>query len=138
MAPATLAGDTFNLFNWAGVNPTGQFQAVTDPDWDTTQLYSQGKVTFIGNALYCSGSGTWNNSTANWAVTSGGTPVQAWASGRDAVFGGTSGTVNVAETIASVKSVTFMSDGYTLGGSGSITLTGTRRQYYHRCGHRHD
>ena len=33
--------------------------------------------------------------------------------------------MNVAETIASVNSVTFMNDGYTLSGSGTITMTGT-------------
>ena len=115
------------MFNWTGVSPTGQFQGVPDPDWDVSQLYTSGQVKFIGNALYCSGSGTWDNSTTtNWAVTSGGSQIQTWAAGKDAAFGGTPGTVNVAETIASVNSLTFMSDGYTLSGTGTVTMTGAR------------
>jgi hypothetical protein len=44
---ASLIGDTFKLFNWTGVSPTGQFEIETDPGlaWDTSHLYTTGVVT---------------------------------------------------------------------------------------------
>ena len=47
--PATLIGHTFQLFDWTGVSPTGQFNILSDPAfiWDTTKLYSTGQVTLV-------------------------------------------------------------------------------------------
>jgi hypothetical protein len=45
---ASLVGDTFQLFNWTGVSPTGQFDIVADPGWDVSQLYTTGQVTYVG------------------------------------------------------------------------------------------
>ena len=50
--PASLLGDTFDLFDWTGVSPSGQFAQVindlpTRYSWDTSQLYSQGEVTLV-------------------------------------------------------------------------------------------
>jgi hypothetical protein len=46
--PATLAGDSFQLFNWNGLLPSGdQFAAInTDPrlNWDLSNLYTTGAV----------------------------------------------------------------------------------------------
>jgi hypothetical protein len=43
----SLAGETFKLFDWTGVHPTGQFNIVGDPGWDTSHLYTSGEVTFV-------------------------------------------------------------------------------------------
>lgn len=45
---SSLVGDTFKLFDWSGVSPTGQFQIVADPGWDISQLYTTGQVTYLG------------------------------------------------------------------------------------------
>jgi fibronectin-binding autotransporter adhesin len=67
---------------------------------------------------------TWDNgSTSDWATTSGGSYTNLWTGGSDAFFEGTPGTVNVSGNIASVNSITFSTDNYTLSG-GTITLTG--------------
>ncbi|MCO6046771.1 pentapeptide repeat-containing protein [Aeoliella sp. ICT_H6.2] len=46
----SLAGTTFQLFDWAGVSPTGAFdQIAMEPNttWDTSQLYTTGEVTLL-------------------------------------------------------------------------------------------
>ena len=53
----------------------------------------------------------------------GGPYTSVWQNAADAFFEGTAGTVNVTGTINSVNSITFSTDGYTLGSSGTITLT---------------
>jgi len=52
VAPASLMGDTFQLFNWTGVSPSGQFAQITGNlpagySWDTSQLYTTGDVTLV-------------------------------------------------------------------------------------------
>jgi MYXO-CTERM domain-containing protein len=44
-----IGGDTFQLFDWTGVTPTGQFtvttsQAADQYEWNTTDVYSDGIV----------------------------------------------------------------------------------------------
>ena len=41
-------GDTFQLFDWSGVSPTGTFNIVAAPGWDVSQLYTAGEVTYVG------------------------------------------------------------------------------------------
>ncbi|MCX5653742.1 MAG: autotransporter-associated beta strand repeat-containing protein [Planctomycetota bacterium] len=70
--------------------------------------------------------GSWidDGTTTNWGTSSGGPyHASAWVAASDAVFEGTAGAVTVSGTIASVKSITFATDGYTLS-SGTITMTG--------------
>ena len=78
------------------------------------------------NVLCWSGTNTWDAATtANWSPTSQGPYNQTtWAAGKDAVFEGTPGTVTVSDNIGGVNSILFNADGYTLGGSGALTLTG--------------
>jgi hypothetical protein len=50
--PSTLVGDSFQLFNWTGVSPSGQFQIVNDLSaegysWNTSALYTTGDVTLV-------------------------------------------------------------------------------------------
>jgi uncharacterized protein YjbI with pentapeptide repeats len=49
---ASLRGQTFQLFSWAGVSPSGQFGQISGdlpPNyyWDTSELYSSGTVTLV-------------------------------------------------------------------------------------------
>ncbi len=83
-------------------------------------------VWFQPAAGYWSGTGTWDNSaTAKWSATSGGPYNQTWTAGKIAIFEGTAGTVTVANTgVSSVSEIFFTTDGYTLTGTGAITLTG--------------
>ena len=50
--PASLVGDSFQVFDWTGVNPSGQFANITNDlpagyAWDTSQLYTTGNVTLV-------------------------------------------------------------------------------------------
>ena len=47
-----LVDNTFQLFDWTGVSPSGQFAQVindlpTGYRWDTSQLYTLGEVTLV-------------------------------------------------------------------------------------------
>jgi hypothetical protein len=43
-------GRTFDLFDWAGVSPTGTFTVDGSYVWDLTNLYTSGEVTFLAAA----------------------------------------------------------------------------------------
>ena len=50
--PAGLVGDTFQLFDWTGVSPNGQFGNINNDlpsgySWNTSQLYTTGNVTLV-------------------------------------------------------------------------------------------
>ncbi len=79
-----------------------------------------------GTLWFNSASGTvWDDgSTADWSAIGPGSPsyTSVWTDGSDACFQGAAGTVSVG-SIGSVNSITFSTDGYSLGG-GAITLTG--------------
>ena len=54
--PASLLGDNFQLFDWTGVSPSGQFAQVINDlpagySWDTSQLYTTGDVTLVGSPI---------------------------------------------------------------------------------------
>ncbi len=62
--PASLVGDSFQVFGWAGVSPSGQFANISNNlpagySWDTSQLYTSGEVTLVPEsgtlALLCAG-----------------------------------------------------------------------------------
>jgi uncharacterized protein YjbI with pentapeptide repeats len=38
-------GRTFDVFDWSGVDPTGQFQVASPYTWDLTNLYTTGDIT---------------------------------------------------------------------------------------------
>ena len=113
--PAGLLGEIFQLFNWTGVSPSGQFaQVVSDLPtryvWNTSALYSLGGVamtlsaTSINGQWANSGSGTWSGA-ANW--TGGNVP---GAPQDTAVFGAalTSGTATVTlDTFVSLAGIAF-------------------------------
>jgi hypothetical protein len=43
--PASQLGRTFDLFDWTGVNPTGQFTIASSYRWNLSNLYTTGEVT---------------------------------------------------------------------------------------------
>jgi uncharacterized protein YjbI with pentapeptide repeats len=45
--PQSLIGTSYQLFDWTGVNPSGQFLIVSDEVWDITHLYTDGTVTLL-------------------------------------------------------------------------------------------
>ena len=42
-----LVGKEFKLFDWTGVTPTGAFAVESLYDWDLSNLYTTGTVTFL-------------------------------------------------------------------------------------------
>ncbi|MEI6604597.1 MAG: leucine-rich repeat protein [Verrucomicrobiota bacterium] len=73
---------------------------------------------------YATGSITWDNaSTAAWSAASGGPYTSPWSSGNDAVFEGVAGTLTI--TAATAHNLTFLTTGYILSGTGTLTLSGT-------------
>jgi hypothetical protein len=40
-------GRTFDLFDWTGVNPTGEFTVSSPYTWDLSNLYTTGEVTLL-------------------------------------------------------------------------------------------
>lgn len=73
-----------------------------------------------GSAL--GGDGLWTDAGANWSTNTSPVTGTAWIEGKEASFGGTAGTVQV-NTAQSARALSFAVDGYTLAGSGSITLS---------------
>jgi fibronectin-binding autotransporter adhesin len=77
------------------------------------------------------GTGTWNASTANWADTAlgiglppiGSVPRFWPGANASAVFAGTAGTVTLVGALAA-NDLKFQTSGYTLAGSGSVTVSG--------------
>ncbi len=78
--------------------------------WDGSHISADGTVN--------GGSGTWNNATTNWTLPDG-SANQAWSGSAVAVFSGSAGVVEVADTVG-VKLIDFVTDGYTLTGTGSL------------------
>src|SRR5204863_2204608 len=74
------------------------------------------------------GTGVWDNGiTANWATDAAGTSYTAWnnANNDDATFAGTAGVVTVdSSSNVSAQSLLFSVTGYTLSGSGNVSLAG--------------
>jgi len=91
--------------------------------WSNVRMISQNWF-----PMYMSGTQSWESSV--WSNTSGSGYSNAWVTGKDAVFEGTGGTVTVS-TAVSANSLNFANDatgtGYTIQGSGTISLTATPR-----------
>jgi fibronectin-binding autotransporter adhesin len=74
------------------------------------------------------GTGTWDaQTTANWYAGSGASAIRwngpATTSANEAVFAGTAGAVTIDAGGVTAKSVTFNTAGYTIAGTGKLTLT---------------
>jgi len=94
------------------------FPAVT---WAASSLTWDADGTAGGNS---GGVGNWNTTSTFWNLSN---VMKAWtnASSDIAIFGGTAGTVTLAEAITA-GGLTFNSDGYTLAGNGNtLTFGGT-------------
>ena len=126
VTPSSLVSDHFQLFDWTGVSPSGQFASITTDLpagylWDTSQLYKTGDVTLIPPAFNLSGSGSWY-APRNWSGNAAPNAI-----GAVAVFGSaaTSPTTVTLDSNQTVGLLTLNNtNGYTLaaGNSGSLTL----------------
>lgn len=91
----------------------------------TAQYWDGANTT--ANGVVNGGTGTWDGSATNWTNT-GGNANAAWAGTLAAIFGGTAGTVTIADGFtANATGYGFEVGGYTLAadGTGEIALTGT-------------
>jgi outer membrane autotransporter protein len=79
-------------------------------------------ATTAGDGIVHGGSGTWNNSATNWAMSNG-LSNTSWQAGF-AVFAGAAGTVAVGDAI-SYQGLQFSTTGYTLTATGGGTLIPT-------------
>lgn len=100
------------------------FSLATLPNALATQYFWDGNDT---GANANGGSGTWDTLTTNWdsAATAGSNV--AWPSSgtdNDVVFGGTTGTVNIAAGGVTANDITFSTANYLISGGG-LTLNGT-------------
>ena len=77
---------------------------------------------WTANGIALGGHGLWTVAGANWSTNTSPVSGTAWIAGKEASFGGTAGTVQV-NTAQSARALAFTVGGYTLSGSGSITLS---------------
>jgi uncharacterized protein YjbI with pentapeptide repeats len=65
--PATLIGQSIQVFNWSGVTPSGQFNFVNDVAgtclFDVSQLYNSGNINVLGHAAPSLSVASGNNQT---------------------------------------------------------------------------
>ncbi len=132
---------TYRLFNYGG-SLSGSFDTVSMPTAQSATVYTNvpgqvnvqiasagqqiqywdGSDTGFTNAGGQGGDGIWNAAGASWAVSPTATFNTAWAA-NVGIFGGTAGAVTVAGA-QNVQGLQFTVDGYRLGGTGTINLTG--------------
>ena len=67
------------------------------------------------------GTGNWNTNVGNTVWWVSGVSDSSWANGNIANFAGTAGTVTV-NTAVTANGLTFVTSGYTIGGSSNLTL----------------
>jgi fibronectin-binding autotransporter adhesin len=79
---------------------------------------------WYGDGTNLGGSGTWDLSNTNWSSSDTGGGVAQWPNDatHDAYFQGTGSTVTVDSSVTNAGNLYFATDGYTLTGSGTLTL----------------
>lgn len=95
-----------HIFTVLLISVTGFFVPcfAVDQYWDGPNTSGSGPL--VG------GTGTWDNTTTNWADSLGDNHV-AWTSGNDAIFTANSGTVTLGDNIT-LSSMTFETTGYSI------------------------
>jgi autotransporter-associated beta strand protein len=90
--------------------------------WDGGDGDAANNNALLGNGL--GGTGTWDSTSLSWWNGTAGSN-QTWNNGNDdgAVFAGTAGTVTLGSAITA-GSLTFNTTGYTVAGTGPLTLAG--------------
>ncbi|MDZ7618742.1 MAG: hypothetical protein U1E05_17190, partial [Patescibacteria group bacterium] len=119
--------DLVNFFIRTNGNHTGQTAYIDD-------IYLFATATDLSFPLHLywapetGGTGNWSTTDATWSTSDQGTGAkQAWAATgphKDAVFGGTAGTVTIDGAGITADNLRFIVDGYTVNG-GTLTLSGT-------------
>lgn len=141
-ATAAPVSGAYRLFNYGGTL-SGGFDRIATPSAGTsalvyTDIPAQVNVLLVnGNqsvqlwdgadttgaaAGGQGGTGTWSAGGTNWTRLPGGQINDVWRSGVG-LFGGSAGTVTVAGA-QNIQGLQFTVDGYRLGGTGTLNLTG--------------
>jgi autotransporter-associated beta strand protein len=132
---AARLGQTYQLFNWDGVSPSGTFALSSFHGWDTSQLYSTGNVTLtaalVGSTLQVHGGLVSTNLGGAGIALLKSTSATATLSGNNTYSGGTTvsgGTLIVANVNALGTGGLTIDAGATAklqaGLSGPVELTG--------------
>ncbi|AMB44900.1 autotransporter-associated beta strand repeat-containing protein [Methylobacterium sp. AMS5] len=141
-ATAAPVSGAYRLFNYGGT-VSGGFDRIATPSAGTsalvyTDIPAQVNVLLVnGNqsvqlwdgadttgaaAGGQGGTGTWSVGGTNWTRLPGGQINDVWRSGVG-LFAGSAGTVTVAGA-RNIQGLQFTADGYRLGGTGTLNLTG--------------
>ena len=107
---AGASGDLYFEGNAMNLRVFGPAFAQLEQHWDGTDL----------GAGADGGNGTWNAANVNWVDGAGGVIHDMWRT-QKGVFGGNAGVVNV-DGAQSFQHLRFDTDGYALGGAGTLTL----------------
>jgi autotransporter-associated beta strand protein len=119
-------GGTFFL-RWLDVNISGNDDALSMDDFSLTAFYSSVIAgTYWAPAAGGGGSGTWSSSSGDtvWATAAGTQGTGPQAATGTLIFGNNAGTVTVSGAVTAVAGLQFSSDGYTVTGGTSVSLTG--------------
>ena len=115
-ADGLLDGQSTSTTTGAVPNTGSPGTAATIVPAEISTLYWTANGTALG------GDGLWTDAGANWSTNTSPVSGTAWIAGKEASFGGAAGTVQV-NTAQLARALAFTSDGYTLSGNGSITLS---------------
>lgn len=113
-APGSSATFTNSAFTGTGILFVSVSTA-TNFFWDANHSDAT-----AGNSESGGGSGNWDNVTADWWIAGGADT--AWQSGYIANFGGTAGTVTVADNITSPDALNFTTAGYVITNAGGSVI----------------
>ena len=122
--PTSLLGNSFQLFDWSGVSPSGQFANVTNDlpagyIWNTSQLYTTGAVTLVSEPWNGPGGGSFNLAS-NWTnnIVPNGVDAIATFSGNIT----TPSTVTLDSPVTLGTLIFNSSQSYTLAGPSNLIL----------------
>jgi uncharacterized protein YjbI with pentapeptide repeats len=124
--PTSLLGDSFHLFDWSSISPSGQFANVINDLpagflWNTSQLYTTGDVTLVPEPSTWKGPGGGSfNLASNWKNGSVPNGVDAIASFSENITAPSTVTLDSPVTLGILNFNS--SQSYTLAGTGSVTL----------------
>jgi autotransporter-associated beta strand protein len=130
-SPSSLVGLYMHLFDWSGVIPSGQFQVINGVGgsyhWDTSGLYSSGNVMLLAGtgtlaAWVSNSNGAWS-APANWSATVPNGIDSVATLGNVAAAESLNVTLDTNVTLGTV--ILNSSNGYTLGGTGTLIMRTT-------------
>jgi autotransporter-associated beta strand protein len=122
-----LTSITFRFYGWNGESAAGT-AGLQGPLSFSGSLLNTNPVT--GGSYWAAdpaggGSGTWTSGGTTWATNTGGAGAGQTQSSSTLNFADTAGTVTVSGGVSVSNGMTFQTTGYTVQGSGTVTLAGT-------------